>query len=248
MRLVITYTSDRILKLPRDYNEILQGFIYRNLDASVGNFIHNEGFRYEKRQFKLFTFSRILGKTKINEKFFLISSPFKLVVSSPYNEILMSMANSLFTKPESNLAGNAVTISSIEVKVAPEIESGAHIYFLSPITVYSTVVKADGKKKTYYYNPKEAEFSELVRENLIKKYVAFFGRKPADINFSIEPIKVSNRDEKIVIYKGFVIKGWMGHYRISGSQELLKFAYDAGVGAKNSQGFGCFEVVRAGLW
>ncbi|MBC7189418.1 hypothetical protein H5U35_04285, partial [Candidatus Aerophobetes bacterium] len=41
-----------------------------------------------------------------------------------------------------------------------------------------------------------------------------------------------------------LIKGWMGTYRLEGNPELIKFSYDAGLGAKNSQGFGMYEVVN----
>ena len=37
----------------------------------------------------------------------------------------------------------------------------------------------------------------------------------------------------------------MGKYKISGDEKLTRLAYDSGIGSKNSQGFGCFEVVKA---
>ena len=112
---------------------------------------------------------------------------------------------------------------------------------LSPVTIYSTLQSPTGKK-TYYYNPREKEFSILIRDNLLKKYQAYYKRSPDNDEFSIEPLRVSKKDEKIVSYKGFIIKGWMGLYRLNGSPELLKLAYDAGIGGKNSQGFGCFGI------
>ncbi|MDN5332516.1 MAG: CRISPR-associated endoribonuclease Cas6 [Tepidanaerobacteraceae bacterium] len=47
-----------------------------------------------------------------------------------------------------------------------------------------------------------------------------------------------------VIYKDVIIKGWMGVYILKGDPVLLKIAYDAGLGSKNSQGFGCFEILE----
>jgi len=99
-------------------------------------------------------------------------------------------------------------------------------------------------KKTYYYNPSEKEFPMLIKENIIKKYKAFYRKMPSSEEFFIEPIKLDNRNEKIVIYKGFVIKGWMGKFKLKGEPELLKLAYNAGLGAKNSQGFGMFEIIH----
>jgi len=55
---------------------------------------------------------------------------------------------------------------------------------------------------------------------------------------------VREQDLKVIRYKGTIIKGWMGKYRLTGKPELLTVALDAGLGAKNSQGFGCCEVVE----
>lgn len=242
MRVILSLNSKEEITLPISYNEIVQGFIYRNIEESLAEDIHNRGFAFEKRNFKLFTFSRLLGKTRINKDLFNISTPFKLIIASPYREILQSLAENLIKKQELRLGDNELYIESISVSFAPEMKDTVSIRMLSPVTVYSTLTSPDGRKKTYYYNPKEKEFSELIRQNIIKKYLAFYRRPPSSQEFAIEPVKVTREDEKIISYKGFIIKGWMGRYRLSGAKELLQLAYDAGIGAKNSQGFGCFEV------
>lgn len=243
MRITILLGSKGKVILPISHNEIIQGFIYRNIDEDLAAHIHNRGFIYERRRFRLFTFSRLLGRGRIEERYFKIPPPIKLVVSSPYNEMVQNLGETLLKKSKVKLGDNEVYVESIEVGFAPEIVEGfINIRMLSPVTVYSTLKKMDGEKKTYYYNPKEEEFSELIRKNLIKKYKAFYQKLPLNQELNIEPIKVTLKDEKIVIYKGIIIKGWMGRYRLSGDKELLKLAYDAGLGAKNSQGFGCFEI------
>ncbi|GLI53636.1 CRISPR-associated endoribonuclease Cas6 [Thermodesulfovibrio yellowstonii] len=242
MRLILTLNSKKEIILPLYYNEILQGFIYKNIEKSIAEEIHNRGFLFEKRNFKLFTFSRLIGKTKIEKSFFKIFTPSKLIISSPYNEMLQSLAENLIKWHELKLGDNTLYIESISIHYTPEIKETVFIRMLSPITIYSTLNTPDGRKKTYYYNPKEKEFSELIRENIIKKYIAFYRKTPLSKEFTIEPLKVTREDEKIVSYKGFIIKGWMGKYRLNGSKELLQLAYDGGIGAKNSQGFGCFEV------
>lgn len=62
MCIITTFLSERKLKLPFSYNEIIQGFIYFNLDRILADFIHDQGFVYRKRSLTLFTFSRIIGK------------------------------------------------------------------------------------------------------------------------------------------------------------------------------------------
>ena len=66
MRIAFEFTFNNKLILPLNYNYILQGFIYNNIaDKKIQEFIHNKGFTYEKRHYKLFTFSRLMGKYKI---------------------------------------------------------------------------------------------------------------------------------------------------------------------------------------
>lgn len=89
----------------------------------------------------------------------------------------------------------------------------------------------------------ENEFEQLIRDNLIKKYIAFYNIEPSDTSFKLVPIKNKNLKENIILYKGIVIKGWSGEFDIEGSEELIKIAYDAGLGSKNSQGFGCIELI-----
>jgi len=50
-------------------------------------------------------------------------------------------------------------------------------------------------------------------------------------------------NQKVISYKGTVIKGWMGIYELRGDRELMKLVYDTGLGGKNPQGFGCFEIL-----
>jgi len=55
----------------------------------------------------------------------------------------------------------------------------------------------------------------------------------------ISPIKVKENYKKKVIFKGTLIVGWEGLFRIEGEGEILKVALESGLGAKNSAGFGC---------
>ncbi|MBC7262393.1 MAG: CRISPR-associated endoribonuclease Cas6, partial [Chloroflexi bacterium] len=50
--------------------------------------------------------------------------------------------------------------------------------------------------------------------------------------------------EAIVLFKGTVIKGWTGLYELNLPEPYFSLAYDAGLGAKNPQGFGMVEVVK----
>ncbi|RKY38297.1 MAG: CRISPR-associated endoribonuclease Cas6 [Candidatus Omnitrophota bacterium] len=242
-------TQNQAIVLPSSHNHILQGFIYSLMEASLRRKIHEQGFQYEKRRFRLFTFSRLYGKFRNIDNQFHFTPPVKLIISSSQKEILQSIAENLVKTDKFYIGKNEVFIESINVLPQPQFRDKLIIKMLSPVTCYSTLKKADGRKKTYYYSPFEQEFPLFIKENLRKKFKLIYGSDNC-FEFNISPYRVSARDEKIIIYnrnnkdKGTVIKGWMGLYEISGSKKALELAYDVGLGAKNSQGFGCWEAIN----
>ncbi len=249
MRIRIEFESERgSIELPIHYNHLVQALIYRNIDPKVSKFIHEKGYELGKRRFKLFTFSRLYGKSfkKISKDKFKFETPLKLWIASPKNEILESLAEQLIKKSLVNIGGNKLFFSAIQVEMPKKYKEEMTIKTLSPIVIYSTLIKKDGKKKTYYYNPWEKEFSELIEKNLIKKYVILNNKnKPRYKHyFLIEPLKVSKKDEVIVKFKGTIIKGWKGLYKIRISKDLFYIAMDAGLGSKNSQGFGMIDEFK----
>jgi hypothetical protein len=54
----------------------------------------------------------------------------------------------------------------------------------------------------------------------------------------VKPRKVGKTDQQILNFKGFWIKGWTGLYEAKLPDPYFRLAYDAGLGSKNSQGFG----------
>ncbi|MCX7641783.1 MAG: CRISPR-associated endoribonuclease Cas6 [Elusimicrobiales bacterium] len=247
MRIVLTFTEEkgRDIILEFSYNKLIQGFIYSNLNENLAEKLHEEGFNIGNRSFKLFTFSRILAKHKMINNSFHIRSPFKIVISSINEEFVQDLSLNLIRKKSLKLGDNNIVLEGLEIKKTLKLESTdkLKIKMLSPITIYSTLLTKEGKKKTYYYNPYENEFSDLIKNNLIRKHIAFYNREPIANEFSITPISVRKDDEIIIKYDGFVIKGWLGVYEIRGNEDLVKIAYYCGIGSKNSQGFGCFDII-----
>lgn len=229
--------------LPINYNHIVQAMIYNQLDSEVAEFLHEGGFKKEKRVYKLFTFSRLSGNYNLDRKNGQIrfNNPIKLTISSPYSEFSNSVGNSIISNMTVRLGNNELEIKELAVK--REIVNGSEIKIktMSPITAYSTLFRKDGKKFTYYFNPQEGEFSEIVSNNIRNKYKAFYVKEPPEGAVEIEPIGVSKMS--IINYKGFVIKGYMGKFYMRGPRELLQIGVEAGIGSKNSQGLGCVRIV-----
>ncbi|WP_270474966.1 CRISPR-associated endoribonuclease Cas6 [Clostridium cochlearium] len=236
--------SDK-LEVPIQYNYLVQAMILNWLgDEKYQKFIHDKGYEYNNRSYKMYTFSKLYGKFSVDSKNGTITffDKVNLIVSSLDTRFIQYLASNVIMEDNLILGKNSVKVNKIETSYN-ELGNSEKIYTKSPITVYSTLQNAD-KKKTYYYSPYEEEFSELIRNNLINKYKALYNKFPQNDSFDIRLLSTRKPKESVLNYKGTIIKGWNGEFLIKGSKELLQIAYDAGLGSKNSQGFGCIELKK----
>ncbi|MCS7113795.1 MAG: CRISPR-associated endoribonuclease Cas6 [Nitrososphaerota archaeon] len=242
LRLTLKCPEQGWVDLPTDYNYLIQAAIYRNISRALANFLHEKGFLLGKRRFKMFTFSRLEGRCKLDRdnKRFIFEGDLTLHISSPIERFVQDLATTIVKRGFIILGEKRLKVADLAFPAKPTFKNcGLRIRMLSPLTVYSTLMTSDGKKKTYYFSPYEKEFSALVDFNVKKKHFLLSG-KNIKSNIKIKPLGVK---EVVTLYKGTVIKGWMGHFLLSGPKSLIMTAYEVGLGAKNSQGFGMFEVV-----
>ncbi|MEM2842158.1 MAG: CRISPR-associated endoribonuclease Cas6 [Thermoproteota archaeon] len=222
-----------------NYNHLIQAAIYQNVSHNLANFLHERGFIYGKRHFKLFTFSRLLGHYNSVERGIIsFDSEIDLYISSPIERFVREIANSILRRGHLILGDSILKVIGLEFPKEPEIGNEVRISMLSPVTVYSTLLTCELKKKTYYYSPYEVEFCELIDLNAKKKHVILHNKKIKS-HLTIIPIKVR---EVIVMYKDTVVKSWLGSFYLKGPKTLIRTLYDTGLGSKNSQGFGMFTV------
>ena len=250
MRLKISLKPENgYLRLPIQYNHLIQGLIYHNLDRALSEWLHEEGHAYGARRFKLFTFSRLFGKRRTNNGHVHFDDRAHFYLGAVDDEVLGSLAEHLLTKPAVRLGSTECRVEEVGVEPVPEVDPAQpiRVKVLSPITAYSTLQTPDGKKKTYYYAPQEAEWSESLVANVARKAKALEWSADVDEDLRgayVKPRKVGKTDQQILNFKGFWIKGWTGLYEVKLPEPYFRLAYDAGFGAKNAQGFGMVEVVR----
>ena len=190
----------------------------------------------------MFTFSRLEGRCVLNrgKKQFVFESDITLYISSPIEKFVQDLATTIVKKGFIVLGQNMLKVADLAFPAKPALKDcELRIRMLSPLTVYSTLMTLDGKKKTYYFSPYEKEFPVLVNSNIKKKHFLISG-KNIKSDLKVKPLRVR---EAIILYKGTVVGGWMGYFLLSGPKSLIMTAYETGLGAKNSQGFGMFEVV-----
>ena len=250
MRLRVSLmTENGSLRVPIQYNHLLQGLIYTNLDRALSEWLHEKGHAYGQRRFKLFTFSRLFGKREASNGRVRFDSPVHFYLGSVDSEVLGSFAEHLLTKPAVRLGSAGCRVAEVGVEPEPQIDPAKPILVkaLSPITAYSTLSTPDGKKKTYYYAPQEKEWSVSLVSNIARKAKALEWATDVDEDLKgayVKARKVGKTDQQILNFKGFWIKGWTGLYEVNLPEPYFRLAYDAGFGAKNAQGFGMVEVIR----
>lgn len=251
MRLRIALVPDKStsIKVPIQYNHLLQGLIYSNLDRALSEWLHEKGHAYGARRFKLFTFSRLFGKRSMENGYVQFSGPTHFYLSAVDAEVLGSFAEHLLTKPAVRLGSAECRISEVGVEPEPELDPAKPVLVkaLSPITAYITLSTPTGAKKTYYYAPQEKEWGESLISNVARKAKALEWSADVDEDLKgayVKPRKVKKTDQQILNFKGFWIKGWTGLYEVNLPEPYFRLAYDAGFGAKNAQGFGMVGVVE----
>jgi CRISPR-associated endoribonuclease Cas6 len=237
------------LRVPIQYNHLLQGLIYANLDRALSEWLHEKGHAYGARRFKLFTFSRLFGKREMRNGRVRFDGPAHFYLSAVDSEVLGSFAEHLLTKPAVRLGSAECRVAEVGVEPEPRIDPAKPVLVkaISPITAYSTLQAPNGRKKTYYYAPQEKEWSEALVANIARKAKALEWAADVDEDLKgayMKPYKVKSGDQKILDFKGTVIKGWTGLYEINLPEPYFRLAYDAGFGAKNAQGFGMVGMIN----
>lgn len=248
MRISITIVPiDKKITIPAQYNYIVQSMLLKLInEETFSKFIHDTGYKYEKRSYKLYCFSKLFGKYTYSKETRLLTFEDKVqfFISSAIPEFIEYLIKTnIFSHTEWRIWNQIVRVESIQIIEEPLIPASCQIYTLSPITVYSTFENQFGKK-TYYYNPGEKDFYQLISQNILKKYTALFGKEPTDKEFNLKSVN-GKYQERIIRYKdNYIIKAYHGLFKLSGNPELIKLAYQTGVSNKNSQGFGMIDIER----
>ncbi|AEJ40712.1 CRISPR-associated protein Cas6 [Sulfobacillus acidophilus TPY] len=227
----------------RMYADWVQGAVYQAMGEPVARVVHDHGFVIEGRSLRLFTFSQLFGTYQLKSGVFAFNWPIQLVVSSPIRVIIDQFIQALLSRHQWRIGPTPCRLGSITVQEPRVTDNKILVRTLSPITIHSTFEKPDGGVYTQYYHPREVEFGRLIRTNLLRKYQVIYGHPwgGAESDFSIRAQGATKFH--LVRYKKTIIKGYAGMFRLEGSKDLLQVGLDAGLGDRNSQGFGLVESI-----
>lgn len=263
MRLVLTLRGiARQEFLPINYNSSLNAWFYHLLyEASpeYAGFLHNHGYPgADGKLRKLYTFSRlqIQPRATVDHATLIITPQHRvsLVLSSPMtDDFIQNLVIGLFQKQQVEIANQHTvarfTVQTVEALPPLPPVSSLACRALSPIVVAAGRDK-DGKPEKHYMRPHEPELSDMIRQSLIKKYQTVYGTLPADdsLTFTPDPHTLSRNDpEKLMtlvkLKEGKTdqtnVKGFLCPFTLAGSPDLIRTAWDCGIGDQTSMGFGC---------
>ena len=229
----------KALRLPRANLHLFQSMIYNLLPPKQAAFLHEEGYEAQGKRLKLFAMSWPMasGLPAFERSTIRFPLPVRLTVSSPIQDIVSGLANSL-TKTM-RLGGSEVVCERVEMARHLARGESLTVRTLSPVSCYELITRR-GRPYVLYFRPDDREFVPFINANLRRKFSALFpDRQPPDGEVKVTPLEVR---ERVAIFKPGVscpIKGWSGDFRLDGPEELLQAALDCGLGAKNSSGWGC---------
>ena len=255
MRLTINLIKpEGPIKLPIHHNYYLQSFIYRymrDVAPELSDSLHSEGFKVNVgkgiKRFKLFTFSRLNPRRapKRQGGFFIYPSSVELIVCSPLTKVLEAFARGIVKVDRVRVADETLIVREVRVKTLKEEVSGPLLVrTLSPITVRETVVDETGKRRSIFLAPFSHEFFARLERNIKDKWEALTGAKADEMSFSVRLADGVGFRKSLLKYKNTVVEAWDGMFVVDGDPNLLRLALYAGLGERNSQGFGCIEVVK----
>jgi len=245
MQVKITLISTNKIELSTGFSRHIQALIYNFLDRAPAQWLHEKGFKFENRSFKLFTFSSFLEKPRFirDKKIFIFPNEISFLISSPVNWVIEQVVQNIVISEKIMLGNNVTMISTVEIQKDVNVSKNKiRIKTINPIEVHSTLQEMDGTKKTYYYSPAESEFQDLINKNLQKKWTAFY-KESCSYDLKISPVRLDLCRENIRLFKKIIIKGWVGHFWLEGDPEFLKFGLETGLGSRSSAGFGMVEMV-----
>ncbi len=262
MRMQVTLCVERETVISLNYQHALSGAVYAILekgDPEHARFLHHEGYSLpespgDSRRFKGFVFSDLFPqRSDLRDArrglLRLLPGLMRWHIASPLDEFGRAFASGLLQVGEVRLGESRFPVASVETLPTPVLDGPMKFRCLSPVVAS---VNQEGTSACKYLRPSDLEMSERLRQNLLGKHRALFGRAPQDDSLSIEwdskylesRCHEKHPGTKLKAYKDIRIVGVVCPFTMTGSNELMRLALEAGLGEKNSAGFGFVEVAR----
>ena len=239
MRLKINLKAKNNFKVPFSYNHILSSIIYKKIaDLDLAHELHTSN------SFKFFNFSQLnIPKRKIVEDGILSKNGrLNFYLSSPNDILIKNLVSGFVDDLEIKFKNEKLIVEKIEALKTPEFTEKSEFKTLSPINIRDV----NEENKRIDLTPSD-KFFKGIENNLIKKYCIFHNLESTDKKIKIYSEMANVKRKRITIPKGpntTYHRAYMMDLILEGDVDLIKFAYDVGLGEKNSMGFGMIKYIE----
>ena len=239
MRLKINLKGKNNFKLPFNYNHILSSIIYKKIiDLDFANELHSSN------SFKFFNFSQLYIQNRKLADEEIISKDGKLnfYLSSPNDLLIKNLVSGFVDDLEIKFQNEKLIVEKIEALRTPDFKEKSEFKTISPINIRD--VNEENKRIDLAPSDK---FFKGIETNLIKKYCVFNNLESTDKKIKAYSEMANVKRKRITIPKGpntTYHRAYMMDIILEGDVDLIEFAYDVGLGEKNSMGFGMIKYIE----
>lgn len=259
MRIQLTLEHPPRQILPINYQYLVSSWIYRtlgNADADFAQQLHEYGYDFGGKQYKLFAFSSLRPKwfdiDKKEATFTLSKSPTTIELSFYVDEAVQHFVMGLFKDQAFSLSSGRFkadfTVSGIEMLPKPVFEKTMRFRTQTPICVSRNI---EGQPHAHYASPEEEGYGQWLLENLVRKQHALMPQvigaeeRSVELDFPYEFKLLSEPKSKLLTIKGISIRGYLFDFELTAPKELMELGYFGGFGGKGSSGgFGIVKVMK----
>ncbi len=241
-------------EIPFSYLYECSAVIYKILsrsDKAFAAWLHDNGFAADNKKFKLFTFSflDIPKYKKYGDKIEILSDHMDWQISFLPERSTQEFVQGLFKEQQLEIGTRQASVRCRvqNVSMLPEPNFNEKMIFrtISPVCIQ---LKRDDESFEYI-SPDHHQAEKILRSNALDKYKAFYGNDYTKTNFPFHMHLLSKPVSKLITVKAGTteetkIRGYLFKFILYAPIDLMKIIYHAGLGGKNSLGFGIVEEVN----
>jgi CRISPR-associated endoribonuclease Cas6 len=259
-QLILT-TLQQSQRITLNYQYPLSAAIYKIIqraDEAYATFLHQQGYSYGGKSFKLFTFSDLRTPFDIKEdRLVMRTDSAALTICFHVPDAAENFIKGLFMNQQLDIADEkdkaTFIVQQVIAEQVPAIDN--EILLLQPMS--PMVVGRKNERGNYdYLSPEEDGFVVLLTNNLLEKYSADGGVEEDELqqlkkSVIIKPVffKLPPRHRLLTIKAGTSAETKVRGYdkfrlRIQAPAPVIAMALNAGMGMHNAMGMGCVEICR----
>ncbi len=257
MRIKVTFQHESGILVPWDYQYAVQQWVYKILaaaDKDLATHLHNIGYVYEGKSFKLFNFGPwtcFPFKPNSNKGMWFNNPNSSLNVSFLLPEQLSTFVSGLFKDQSHTFFFKdkiSIPVSIVQIELLPEpiFVDGSVTYEL--MTGCRISVHEVGHAHAQYIGPEHEDYHYFFIQNLVNKHRSSLlykgeGNKEYTIGMQVfDPVK----SQKVNVPKdGKVVEmiGYKYPFELNAPADIHRTLYYAGAGEECSVGMGWVEKV-----